>query len=74
MNAIKKILGIVWMLLALLTGYFLFTFAEPKLVSGKQDGIVFGIIILFVLMPIIVLGLAMFGYYSFIGEYNEEEM
>lgn len=73
MNTIKKILGIVWIVLALAMGYFLITFGGPKLTSGTQDGMVFGIIILFVLMPLIVLGLGVFGYYALLGEYNEED-
>lgn len=73
MNTIKKILGIVWIVLALAMGYFLITFGGPKLTSGTLDGMVFGIIILFVLMPLIVLGLGVFGYYALLGEYNEED-
>ena len=73
MNTIKKILGIVWIVLALAMGYFLITFGGPKLTSGTQDGMVFGIIILFVLMPLIVLGLGVFGYYALLGEYTEED-
>ncbi len=73
MNAIKKILGIVWILLALVAGWWLIGFAGPKLTSGTQDGMVFGIIILFVLMPLIVLGLVVFGYYALLGEYHQEE-
>lgn len=71
MNTIKKIFGIVWIILALAMGYFLITFGVPKLTSGTQDGMVFGIIILFILMPLIVLGLGVFGYYSLIGEYQD---
>lgn len=73
MNAIKKILGIIWIALAIGMGYFLIDFGGPKLTSGTQDGLVFGIIILFVLMPLIVLGLGVFGYYALLGEYNEED-
>ena len=73
MNAIKRILGIVWIALAIGMGYFLITFGGPKLTSGTQDGMVFGIIILFVLLPLIVLGLGVFGYYALLGEYTEEE-
>lgn len=73
MNTIKKILGVVWIVLALAMGYFLITFGGPKLTSGTQDGMVFGIIILFVLMPLIVLGLGVFGYYALLGEYTEED-
>ncbi len=73
MNAIKRFLGIVWILLAVAMGYFLVTFGWPKFISGTQDRVVFGIIILFVLMPLIVLGLGVFGYYAIIGEYTQED-
>ncbi|SMC60872.1 DUF6814 family protein [Moheibacter sediminis] len=73
MNAVKKILGFAWILLALAMGYFLISFGGPKFTSGTQDGLVFGIIILFVLLPLIVLGLGVFGYYALMGEYNEED-
>ena len=42
----------------------------PKITSGKQEDLVFGIIIVFVLMPIVVGGLAVFGWYSLNGEYS----
>ena len=72
MNSIKKALGILWLALAAFAGYFgIATFGIPKLTSGSQDDLVFGIIILFVLTPLIVLGLAIFGYYSLKGEYDE---
>ena len=74
MNAIKRILGVVWILLAIATAYFLISFGGPKFSSGTQDGMVFGIIILFVLLPLITLGLGMFGYYSLIGEYDEDKV
>uniref|UniRef100_UPI0026075224 DUF6814 family protein n=2 Tax=unclassified Flavobacterium TaxID=196869 RepID=UPI0026075224 len=64
MNKIKRILGIVWLLLAVAAAYFcIFIFGLPKFVTGKQDDLVFGIIILFILTPLIVLGLGTFGYY-----------
>jgi uncharacterized membrane protein len=71
MNAIKRILGLVWLLLAAAAAYFcIFIFGLPKFNTGKQDDLVFGIIILFILTPLIVLGLATFGYYSLKGEYD----
>lgn len=73
MNAIKRILGVVWILLAIYAGYFLISFGGPKLTSGTQDGMVFGIIILFVLLPLIVLGLGVFGYYALLGEYDQKD-
>ncbi|MBN9284473.1 MULTISPECIES: DUF6814 family protein [Flavobacterium] len=74
MNKIKRILGIVWLLLALAAAYFcIFIFGLPKFTTGKQDDLVFGIIILFILTPLIVLGLGTFGYYALIGEYDSKE-
>lgn len=71
MNSVKKILGIVWMLLALATGYYCIDIFGSKLTSGKQDDLVFGIIIFFVLMPLVVSGLFTFGYYAIQDEYKD---
>ena len=71
MNSIKKILGIVWMLLALATGYDCIDIFGSKLTSGKQDDLVFGIIIFFVLMPLVVAGLFTFGYFAIQDEYKD---
>jgi hypothetical protein len=72
MNQIKRVLGLVWIALALAAAYFcIFVFGLPKFMSGKQDDLVFGIIILFVLTPLIVLGLGTFGYYALMGDYDE---
>ncbi|MET0760508.1 MAG: DUF6814 family protein, partial [Flavobacterium sp.] len=53
--------------------FCIFEFGLPKFVSGKQEDLVFGIIILFVLTPLIVLGLGTFGYYSLMGEYDHSK-
>jgi hypothetical protein len=58
MNAIKKLLGIVWIGLGLAAGYYL-------LINQA-------IIYTFVLAPIIVGGLGIFGYYSLTGEYGDK--
>jgi hypothetical protein len=71
MNLIKKILGVVWLALGLAVGYFGVTILGiPKLTSGKQDDLVFGIIICFILLPIVVGGLLVFGKYALQGEYD----
>lgn len=73
MDALRRYLGVVWLALAALCAYFgVMYFGLPKLASGKQDDLVFGIIILFVLLPIIVGGLVRFGLYALQGEYDEE--
>ena len=71
MKALKRILGILWIALAVAAAYFcIFQFGLPKFTSGKQEDLVFGIIILFILTPLIVLGLGIFGYYAVKGEYD----
>lgn len=75
MNSLKRFLGIVWMALALAAAWFcIFEFGLPKLNSGKQEDLVFGIIILFILTPLIVLGLFTFGFYSTVGEYDDTKL
>jgi hypothetical protein len=72
MNQIKRVLGMVWIALSVAAAYFcIFEFGLPKFQSGKQDDLVFGIIILFVLTPLIVSGLGTFGYFSLMGEYDK---
>ncbi|WP_343696513.1 DUF6814 family protein [Flavobacterium sp.] len=74
MNTIKQALGVLWVILAVAAAYFcVFEFGLPKLLSDQQDDLVFGIIILFILTPLIVLGLGTFGYFAVIGEYNEKK-
>jgi nitric oxide reductase large subunit len=73
MDGIKRILGVVWILMGLAAAYFSITaLGIPKLTSGKQEDLVFGIIIVFVLTPIITGGLLIFGKYALQGEYNVE--
>ena len=74
MNTIKRVLGILWVILAVAAAYFcVFEFGLPKLLSDQQEDLVFGIIILFILTPLIVLGLGTFGYFSLIGEYDKRK-
>ena len=75
MDSIKKILGIVWIILALIVAYYgLTVFGIPKIMSDKQEDLVFGIIIVFILLPIVVGGLAVFGWYALKGEYSKENL
>ncbi|MGJ1205739.1 DUF6814 family protein [Sphingobacterium lactis] len=75
MENIKKILGIVWIILAVLTAYFCIAkFGLPKIISGKQEDVVFGVIILFILTPIISIGLGIFGFFALKGEYDRDKM
>jgi hypothetical protein len=71
MNTVKKYLGIVWILLAAAMAFFSIEIFGGKLSSGKQDDLVFGIIIFFILLPLVVTGLAIFGYYAITDEYED---
>ena len=75
MDSIKKILGVVWLLIAAAILYFGITvMGIPKLTSDHQEDLVFGIIIVFILLPIVVGGLGMFGWYALNGEYSKSKM
>lgn len=71
MNAIKKYIGIVWIVLAAVVAYYSIGIFGSKLTSGKQDDLVFGIIIFFVLLPLVVTGLTIFGWYAMTNEYED---
>jgi hypothetical protein len=72
MNAIKKILGIVWLLLAPIVIYFLvsgaITHIDP---AGKKDinNPIIWIIIIAIFTPIAI-GLMIFGWYAWKNEYQ----
>jgi len=72
MNSIKKILGIIWLLLAPVVIFFLvsgaITHIDP---AGKKDinNPVIWIIIILIFTPIAI-GLMIFGWYALKGEYE----
>ncbi len=75
MDILKRILGFLWISLAAAAAYFcIFIFGLPKIETGKQEDLVFGIIILFVLTPLIVAGLFAFGYFALKGEYDKKNL
>jgi hypothetical protein len=73
MNTIKKILGVVWMILAPLIISFLFWQASDKISIAsptvKANTALQWAIILFIFTPICI-GLFIFGLYSSKGYYN----
>jgi len=72
MNILKKILGVVWLLLAPVVIYFLvsgaITHIDP---AGKKDinNPVIWVIIILIFTPIAI-GLMIFGWYALKGEYE----
>jgi len=83
MNTLKKFLGLIWMVLGPLTMTFLFIHAIDKVGLAHTDiertnTILQWAIILFIFLPI-SLGLMIFGFYAWKGEYdhlpeNSEEL
>lgn len=70
MNALKKFLGIIWILLGPVSLYYLITTAAGEIakkptVNTKMQWIVF----IGVFVPIAI-GLMIFGYYALKGEYE----
>lgn len=75
MNALKKILGLVWMVLGPLAMTFLFIQAFDKIELARTsiertNTILQWSIILFIFFPI-SLGLMIFGFYAWKGEYDK---
>lgn len=71
-NALKRMLGYVWIVLGLVFGYWgIVNLGIPKISTGKTDDLIFGIIAVFVLTPIITIGLVTFGKYALAGEYDD---
>ena len=72
MNTIKKYLGIIWLLLSPVVIYFLISGAISNIdPAGKKDinNPVIWIIIIAIFTPIAI-GLMIFGWYAFKGEYD----
>ena len=72
MNKIKKIAGLIWMALGPLSVYYLIKtavaeIAKKPLMDTKIQWVAFVVIML----PIAV-GLVIFGYYAWIGEYEDQ--
>ena len=70
-NKLKRGLGIVWIALGLVTAYFgVFHLGLPNIMSGKQDDLIFGLIMMLIITPVASIGLIMFGKYALRGEYD----
>ena len=73
MNAVKKIMGIVWIIIAPVIIYFLITGAVHNINSTGTKDInkpIPWIIIITIFTPIAI-GMMIFGYYALKGEYDK---
>lgn len=72
-NQLKRWLGVVWIGLGIVAAWFgIFKMGIPKIMSGNQEDIVFGIIMMLIITPIAAFGLFLFGKYSLQGEYDDK--
>ncbi|WP_435355664.1 DUF6814 family protein [Emticicia sp. SJ17W-69] len=70
MNILKKVIGLLAILIGIAAGYYLIiNQAVPLWVKGGND-LVPAIIYTFVLAPIITLGMIIFGKYALQGEFD----
>lgn len=74
MNALKKMLGLVWMLagIALTLGLPYETIRKLSSATATAEDYVFWLVIVVIFLPITI-GLALFGRYAWQGEYDKNE-
>ena len=71
MNGLKRILGIVWMLLGPCAVIFLIYEASSKISAQPTQDVYLPWIIIITIFTPIAAGLMIFGYYALKGEYDE---
>lgn len=71
MNGLKRLLGIVWMVLGVATGLYLVYFQAVPLWQKGGNDLVPAIIYTFILAPFITVGLSLFGYFALRGEFDQ---
>jgi len=71
MNTIKRILGIVWILLGLAAVWYLIYNQAIPLWKAGGENIIPAVIYIFVLCPIIAGALGSFGWFAWKGEFDE---
>ncbi len=73
LNGLKRLLGIVWILLGLATGLYLVYFQAMPLWEKGGNDLVPAIIYTFILAPFISIGMSLFGYFALTGEFDQKK-
>ena len=73
MNAIKRILGIVWILLGAYAVYYLIVNQAIDLWNKGGENMIPAVIYTLILCPIIAGSLGIFGLYSLKGEFDSKD-
>lgn len=71
-NTVRKWLGVVWIFLAIIVAWYgFFESGIPKILSGRQEDVVFGLIISLIITPVAVCSLFFFGKYAWEDAYKD---
>lgn len=74
MNKLRRGLGVFWILLGIMAGYYLLiSQAIPKFISTQPEDRIPAIIYAFILTPLVVGCFLVFGVYALRGEYDQGE-
>ena len=74
MNNIKKLIGLLCIVLGLFAEYYLITaITSGSLVKNPEENLIFALTVIPVSIPVILGGLVLFGYYAFKGEYDTSD-
>ena len=72
MNNIKKIVGLLCVIIGILAEYLLITaITSGSLVKNEEENKIFALTVIPVSIPVVLGGLVLFGYYALRGEYNQ---
>ena len=71
LNGLKRLLGVVWMVLGIATGLYLVYFQAVPLWQKGGNDLVPAIIYTFILAPFITVGMSLFGYFALRGEFDQ---
>jgi len=71
LNGLKRLLGIVWIMLGISTGLYLVYFQALPLWEKGGNDLVPAIIYTFILAPFISIGMSLFGYFALTGEFDQ---
>ncbi len=73
LDGLKRLLGVVWIMLGISTGLYLVYFQALPLWEKGGNDLVPAIIYTFILAPFISIGMSLFGYFALTGEFDQKK-
>ena len=74
MNTIKRITGLLCIILGIAAEYYLITaILNGALGKTPEENLICALTVIPVSIPVVLGGLLLFGFYAFKGEYDEQE-